>query len=155
MVKKILVALDGSAPSLAAMEEAAALALGLHVPIVLVAAVSPMPVPPMAVNPVMTIPGDAVAGAVEAMETYYRTLITDNVAALKARGLTVEGRVVDGPPVDAILDLAASSGADLIVVGSRGLGLTKRIVLGSVSTALVTHAPCAVLVVRGPAPATA
>ena len=38
--------------------------------------------------------------------------------------------------------------ADLIVVGTRGLGGAKRLVLGSVSTRLVHDAPCSVLVVR-------
>jgi nucleotide-binding universal stress UspA family protein len=43
---------------------------------------------------------------------------------------------------------AEESGADLIVVGTRGLNAAKRLVLGSVSTNVVQHAPCDVLVVR-------
>ena len=43
---------------------------------------------------------------------------------------------------------AEASDADLIVVGTRGLHATKRLFLGSVSTKVVHHAPCDVLVVR-------
>jgi nucleotide-binding universal stress UspA family protein len=49
---------------------------------------------------------------------------------------------------DAVLDVAETCNADLIVVGSRGEGAAKRLVHGSVSTKILHHAPCSVLVVR-------
>jgi nucleotide-binding universal stress UspA family protein len=55
---------------------------------------------------------------------------------------------IDGDPTDALLTTAEQVGADLIVVGSRGEGAAKRALHGSVSTKIVHHAPCAVLVVR-------
>jgi nucleotide-binding universal stress UspA family protein len=39
-------------------------------------------------------------------------------------------------------------GADLVVLGSRGLGGVRRLVLGSVSESVLTHAACSVLIVR-------
>ena len=54
-----------------------------------------------------------------------------------------------GPPSLVIADLAEQIDADLIVVGSRGLGPVKRIVLGSVSEGVVHHATRPTLVVRG------
>ena len=54
-----------------------------------------------------------------------------------------------GPPARAIVDEAEKWGADLIVVGSHGYGFWQRALLGSVSNAVVHHAPCSVLVVRG------
>jgi len=56
-----------------------------------------------------------------------------------------EAVVLEGQPADALL--GASVDADLIVVGSRGLGGFKRLMLGSVSDQVVHHAPCPVLVV--------
>jgi nucleotide-binding universal stress UspA family protein len=61
------------------------------------------------------------------------------------------------PPASRILavsvvTLAEESGADLIVVGARGLSAVKGWLLGSVSTAVVHHAPCPVLVVKGRSP---
>ncbi len=47
-----------------------------------------------------------------------------------------------------IVGLAEELGADLIVIGSRGLGGMKRLLMGSVSESVVRHAHCPVLVVR-------
>jgi len=59
--------------------------------------------------------------------------------------LLVEGR---GDPADAIVEEAKSSGADLVVVGARGQNVVERALVGSVSTKVLHHAPCDVLVVR-------
>ena len=57
--------------------------------------------------------------------------------------------VSSGAPAQVIVDEAEKWGADLIVVGSHGYGFWQRALLGSVSNAVVHHAPCSVLVVRG------
>jgi universal stress protein F len=54
--------------------------------------------------------------------------------------------VVIGDPRDEILDTAKEIGADLIILGSAGKGRTKRFLLGSVSTSVVTESPIATLV---------
>ena len=53
-----------------------------------------------------------------------------------------------GDPADAVVRQATDEEADLIVVGTRGLNVAQRTLLGSVSTKIVHHAPCDVLVVR-------
>jgi nucleotide-binding universal stress UspA family protein len=53
-----------------------------------------------------------------------------------------------GKPADEILTVAGKDRADLIVTGAKGLGAVGRILLGSVSTRVVQHAKCSVLVVR-------
>ena len=55
----------------------------------------------------------------------------------------------EGATVDEVLDTAEELGADLIVMGSRGRGVVKRVVLGSVSEGVVHHTHCPVLVLRG------
>lgn len=72
-------------------------------------------------------------------------------AAFGDREARVERRVVEDLPARAVLD-AAGDGADLIVVGSRGRGGLKGLLLGSVSQKVVSHAPCPVVVVPGPHP---
>lgn len=67
---------------------------------------------------------------------------------MKVAGVEADYHEVDDHPTDAILNAAEDHGADLIVVGSRGQGATKRLLHGSVSTNVLHHAPCAVLVVR-------
>lgn len=61
-------------------------------------------------------------------------------------GLQIERKVVYGHPVQALID--ESKNADLLVVGHRGHGGFKEMMLGSVSTHCVQHASCPVTVVR-------
>jgi nucleotide-binding universal stress UspA family protein len=65
--------------------------------------------------------------------------------------IVVERVVEEGHPAPVLI--AAASGADLLVVGSRGHGAFAGMLLGSVSEHLVSHAPCAVVVVRNEKPA--
>ena len=53
-----------------------------------------------------------------------------------------------GEPAEAIVDTARENGADLVIVGTRGENAAKRALMGSVSTSVLHHAPCDVLVVR-------
>jgi nucleotide-binding universal stress UspA family protein len=63
-------------------------------------------------------------------------------------GISSEGRVLFGDPREVLLDVAKGEHADLLVVGSRGNTGLARLVLGSVSSHVVAHAPCSVLVVH-------
>ena len=67
---------------------------------------------------------------------------------LQRAGLTVSTAVVDGDPREAILTAAEYANADAIFAGARGLGRMERLLLGSVSTYLVTHAHCSLEIVR-------
>jgi nucleotide-binding universal stress UspA family protein len=56
--------------------------------------------------------------------------------------------VIEGLPQEIVIAEAARWKPDAIYAGSRGLGTVERMLLGSVSSALVSHAPCAVEIVR-------
>jgi nucleotide-binding universal stress UspA family protein len=60
--------------------------------------------------------------------------------------VTVEMAVVEGPPARVLVDM--SEDADLLVVGTRGMGGFRGLLLGSVSIQCVHHAHCPVTVVR-------
>ncbi len=79
-----------------------------------------------------------------------RTLIDDSVALLnnKFGAEFVECEVVEGYIKDRILDVAKHWPADLIVVGSHGRRGFTKFLLGSVSEAIVAHAPCSVEIVK-------
>ena len=67
----------------------------------------------------------------------------------RAGGLRdVGSALLDGDPAEAILAHAAAQGADMIVLGSRGLGALRGALQGSVSQKVMHHAPCTVVVVR-------
>jgi nucleotide-binding universal stress UspA family protein len=77
-------------------------------------------------------------------------LLNETCAALRDAGRIVRPVLLDGRAATAIVDEAVDFRAELIVVGSRGLGPLKAMVMGSVSAEVVDHAPCPVLVVRRP-----
>jgi nucleotide-binding universal stress UspA family protein len=67
---------------------------------------------------------------------------------LARAGLNVSFSVENNDPKEALIKEARNWNANTIVVGARGLGRVERFLLGSVSSALVTYAPCTVEVVR-------
>lgn len=85
-------------------------------------------------------------GAFDLMEGP-RTHLHDAEALLEHRGVGHEGHLVEDEPASAILDVAEEVGADLVVVGSRGLGRVARFLRGSVSTRVASHAKTSFLVV--------
>ena len=138
-MKRIVVGFDGSEHARKALERALELA-GDETSLAVVATADVsrlMRDPAGGASPVD--PADAEARS-EALAEARRLLEGRGIEATFVEGL--------GHPADVIIQEAEESGADLIVVGTRGLGTAKRILLGSVSSHLVHHAPCDVLVVR-------
>jgi nucleotide-binding universal stress UspA family protein len=78
---------------------------------------------------------------VEDAETQVQALFPDSMP-------NVSEEVISGSPQRAIVERAKEWGADLIVLGSHGYGFWSRALLGSVSTSVVNHAPCSVMVVH-------
>jgi nucleotide-binding universal stress UspA family protein len=73
-----------------------------------------------------------------------------DAAAAEARkaGVEVQTHPVEADPADAILNVAEQTGADLIVVGNKGMTGARRYLLGSVPNNISHHAPCSVMIVR-------
>lgn len=69
-------------------------------------------------------------------------------AAAKHWQLSYNSRLDNGEPAETILKVANQENHDLIVIGSRGLGSVKRFLLGSVSAEVSMHAQCSVLIIR-------
>jgi nucleotide-binding universal stress UspA family protein len=136
---QVVVGVDGSAASVAALKWAAAYkaATGATIHAVMAwhypSAVGPAPV---------GVAPESVSDEVRAEMTEHLT------AAIQAAApdIEIEQQISYGHPVQVLVD--ASSSADLLVVGSRGHGAFHGMLVGSVSIGCVTHAHCPVLVVR-------
>jgi nucleotide-binding universal stress UspA family protein len=70
------------------------------------------------------------------------------VAIARSMDVEVKPHPRDGDPADAILSVADEVGADLIVVGNKGMTGARRFLLGSVPNKVSHHAGCGVLIVR-------
>lgn len=64
------------------------------------------------------------------------------------KGLTIKTLLLQGNPASVILDYSKQEKFDLLIMGSRGMGKFKELILGSVSSKIVHHSPCAVLLIR-------
>ncbi len=132
MYRNILVAYDESPGARAALDRAEALGSALGATLTLVRSVSEGPLTEGA-KP------DTVASARAALGREMNRYRPELEADLW---------VIGGPVGEAILAAAVEMGADLIVAGSRQRGPIARTMLGSVSTDLVNHASCDVLIVH-------
>jgi nucleotide-binding universal stress UspA family protein len=139
--QSIVVTLDGSPFSLAALEPALAMARCFHLPLVLVEAVHP------AENPYLDPDMNEAQGETNA----YKTLHAAATAA-RATGLEVSEVVVKRPladdPAAAILEAAAAFNAKLIVMATHGRTGISRVLHGSVADQVIHGTDVPVLVVR-------
>ena len=141
---KILIGVDGSAHSRAALDYVKAMTWpkGTNVVVLTVS------IPIIAYTVVDAGGLTWMQSAEEEMTTQAQTLVASVEQELRDAGFSVESRVMKGDPRDALIDTARGMHADLIVVGSHGRTGMAKLVLGSVATHVVTHAPCSVLVVK-------
>lgn len=146
-VMRVLLPIDGSQFSEAALDEVAKRPWpdGSEVRIVTAAEV-PMIIglEPWAATPIYF---EQFEGAVRDSAS---ALVENAVTKLKSRGtpLRISCAVLEGSPREMIVEEADRWGADLIMMGSRGLGAWSRLLIGSVSNAVVHHAKCSVEIVR-------
>ena len=138
----IVVGVDGSAASKAAVGWAARDAAMRNVPLRLVHVVAPL-VSALAPWPDIPVPADYNRRQDEEAKWILEEACK---AADSTAGLQVTGDVLHSGIVAALVDL--SKDADMIVVGCRGQGVLGRALLGSISTALVHHAHCPVAIIH-------
>jgi nucleotide-binding universal stress UspA family protein len=143
---KILLAIDGSLCSDAAVEEVARRPWpeGSSVK-VLTALDLPLPPTPEA----WALPVNYFQEMDLALRRQGENIVDHALEKLKSnKTFLADAAIVPGPPRTVILDEAESWGADLIVLGSHGYSGWQRFLLGSVSQGVVSHAKCSVEVVR-------
>jgi nucleotide-binding universal stress UspA family protein len=139
----VLIGIDDSPFSRAAIEHVKSLSWPAGTKFLVVSASAPVFVGPGEA----AAPG-AIAELIEQQEKFHRGLADRSAADLKSAGLSVTAKMVPADPRGALIDEAKRMSADLVVVGSHGRSGLTKLLLGSVATHVVTHAPCSVLVVK-------
>ena len=147
-LKKILVSTDGSENADRAVRAAIELAKQSEASLIILSVVIesiPQSYSPIGIN----IPPDF-SRYFELAEQEGKKIVDTAVDGAKKESINVEGRVLTTMTsvVESVVEEASKKQIDLIVVGTRGLGGFRKLVLGSVSSGIVAHAKCAVLVVR-------
>jgi nucleotide-binding universal stress UspA family protein len=145
MFRLIVVGTDGSETASHALAEALQLAAPLGATLDIVSAYQP--VRKARLNAEAKEAPEGYQWAINPHEDVDATLQAAADAAVAA-GVEARTHARQGDPADAILDVAEEHGADLIVVGNKGMTGTKRFLLGSVPNKLSHHAPCSVLIIR-------
>ena len=145
MFQSIVVGTDGSETAGEAVREAIELAKAVGASIELVSAYEP--VSNQRLREESRQAPEDLQWMVNAREDVDATL--DAATALaEENGVPVQKYARQGDPADAILDVAEEQGAQLVVVGNKGMTGARRFLLGSVPNKVSHHAPCSVLIVR-------
>jgi nucleotide-binding universal stress UspA family protein len=131
----VLIAYEGSEPSRRALDRVRTFMPNASVAVVTVAA-------PVYRNPTLAKFAD------EDETQHQQQVLAEAKALLAESGIEARSAAPVGDAAAEIVRVAEESGADLVVLGARGLNPLKRLVLGSVSTKVLHQAPCDVLVVK-------
>jgi len=145
LFERIVVGTDGSDTAAEAVRQATEIARLTGAALEIVSAYEPVPQARLR-EQAQEVPGD-IAHAVGPREDVNAVL---EAAAGNAAQQNVEvtAHPREGEPADAIIDVAEELGADLIVVGNKGMTGARRFLLGSVPNKVSHHAPCGVLIAR-------
>lgn len=145
-IGRIVVGVDGSEGSRRALAWAADEA---RLRKWVVVAIHAYTIPPLLLAPdaLAGIPAAPITdpGLIERLEEVAEKLLAQEIDQVDSDDLTIEGRVVSGPAADALI--RAAEEADLVVVGTRGLGGFKELLLGSVSHQVAHYSPRPVVIV--------
>ncbi len=145
---RVLVGLDGSDQSLAAIRFLRFLPLERRLRVWLLSALEPVRFPSTAPRAVRAQLKAELTALRRGQRVELEGVLGRTAAALRSKVATIETSLCEGFPAEEILATAEARQVDLVVVGARGLGRLKRLLLGSVSEKVLRYAKCPVLVVK-------
>jgi nucleotide-binding universal stress UspA family protein len=140
-LRSIVIGTDGSPSAEAAVRRGAEVARGSKARVHVVTAYPDVP------SYRETIRSSAKAEPIDLREVA-ESVLGRAARELETEGIEVETHAREGDPAHVLIQVAEEQGAELIIVGARGLTGLERFLLGSVSSKLSQHAPTSVMVVR-------
>ncbi len=143
---RIVVAFDGSKDATKAVRLAASLSKKFGADLLVVHVFAS---PTVAMSAASGMPGPDYREMEDAAREAGSKVLDQGVQLASDAGVKAKGDLLEAPSVvEAIVNYAETQRADLIVVGTRGMTGFKKLILGSVSAGLISHAHCPVLVAR-------
>jgi nucleotide-binding universal stress UspA family protein len=144
--RRILVAFDGSKDSQKAISLACSLALKFESEVTIVHVFSS---PSVGYSATSGMPIPDYKTLEDAKKAAAKEVLSKGLQLAAQEGVDAKGELVEAPSVvEALVEFAEDKKADLIVAGTRGMTGFKKLILGSVSSGLVNHAHCQVLIAR-------
>ena len=144
MFKHILVPVDGSPVACHAVHKARAIACAFRSSVTLIYVIDPY-----AFSGAGTVPSQGKLDYLGAATLQANEAISEARQVFEAQGMFVNGSVVEGHSVyQAILEAVETLDADLVVMGSHGRRSLEKLMIGSVTAQVLSHAHVPVLVVR-------
>ncbi|MBL9037494.1 MAG: universal stress protein [Archangium sp.] len=140
-MKSVIVAVDGSEPSLKGVKLAASLAVSMGARLELVHVIPPVLLPPSSY-------AEAIAKVEAGGKAIARELLDKAAAVATEAGAQSDSVMLHGSPAESIADLATAERVWGVVIGARGHSAVSRVLLGSVVDRLVHICTKPVLVVR-------
>ena len=145
MYKKILVPLDGSEFSECSLEHVRTIALGCHVPeVILFHVTEPLKLTDEFIN---ELGHDLILNAEKRNEKEAQDYLYQTAETLKGEGLSVRTVVEQGQPADKILEYTVKNRVDLIIISTHGNSGIARWAFGSVADKVARHATVPVLII--------
>jgi nucleotide-binding universal stress UspA family protein len=148
VMRRILIAVDGSAHATAAAAFVAKLRLDPTMVVQLAGVAQSPPYPATTPRFASGMVRDAITQIVKERTAALEQALAKAASPFAGVVKKIERQVFVGHPLDVLLEAATKSDAGLVVVGARGLGTLKRLVLGSVSEGILRHADRPVLIVK-------
>ena len=141
MFSKILIAVDGSEVSYRALHAALFLSEKLGSKITAIHVMENVP-------PVYIESQKVLDELLEARKNESQKILDECSLIATKKGITLTTNLLEGNPASTILEFSQSEKYDVIIIGSRGMGKFKELILGSVSNKVIHHSTCPILLIR-------
>jgi nucleotide-binding universal stress UspA family protein len=149
LIRKVLVAVDGSENSDRALDFALDLAEKYGAALTILNVSEPPAMGAVPIEP-MTVSGESMVVFAKDLRRFHEDILSKAVAHAREvkPNVSVSSKLREGDPALEIVAEAKEDGVDVVVVGHSGLGRVREFLLGNIGEKVAHLAPCSVIIVR-------